>query len=108
MKAVVDGVVALHVPAVVVLVHAVAVDPDDRRMLFRPVQTLRHEQPRRNLLTVGTGIAARFRLDERERSIAAGIESERRTLGTAAFAGRGFAVERPTIQRSAELCGSVC
>ena len=35
VEAVVDGVVPLHVPAVVVLVDAVAVHPDDRRMLLR-------------------------------------------------------------------------
>src|SRR4029453_11082889 len=37
VEAVVDGVVALHVPAVVVLVHAIAVDPDHRRMFLRAV-----------------------------------------------------------------------
>jgi len=34
VKAVIDGVVPLQVPAVVILVHAVAVDPDDGRMFF--------------------------------------------------------------------------
>src|SRR5438874_2110496 len=55
MEAVIHGVVPLHVPTVVVLVHAVAVDPDDGRVLLRSIEVLRHEQPRGHLLAVGAG-----------------------------------------------------
>ncbi len=65
VEAVVDGVVPLHVPAVVVLVHAVAVNPHDGRVLLRAIQILRHEQPGRHRLTVRSRIADSFRLDER-------------------------------------------
>jgi hypothetical protein len=65
MKAVVDRVIPLHVPAVVVLVHAVAVNPHDRRMLPGPIKILRHEQPTRHLLAVGARIVDEFGLDER-------------------------------------------
>src|SRR5687767_10235623 len=56
VKAVVDGVVALHVPAVVALIHAVAVNPHDRRMRARSIEVLRYEQPTRYRLTIRAGI----------------------------------------------------
>ena len=64
MKAVVDGVIALHVPAVVVLIHAVAVDPDDRGMLLRSIEVSGDEQPGRHGLAVGPGIVKEFGFDE--------------------------------------------
>ncbi len=65
MEGIVDRVVPLHVPAVVVLVHAVAVNPQDGRMLSCLVESLRHEQIRRHLLPVRRGVSHQLRLDER-------------------------------------------
>jgi hypothetical protein len=64
MNAVVDGVIALDVPAIVVLVHAVAVNPENRGMLDVFVDVLRNEEPAGNLLAVGTGIVDKFGFDE--------------------------------------------
>jgi hypothetical protein len=43
MKAVIDSVVALYVPAVIILIAAVAVNPNDGRMLFAALQIFRRE-----------------------------------------------------------------
>ena len=64
MKAVINGVVPLHVPPVIILVDAVAVDPHDCRVFARSIEVLRDEQPRRHLLPVGTGIVHHLGLDE--------------------------------------------
>src|SRR5205823_13822815 len=52
VKAVVNGVIPLYVPAVVVLVDAVAVDPHDGGMLLVAIEILGNEEPRRYLLPV--------------------------------------------------------
>src|SRR5260370_15635320 len=64
MKAVVNGVVSLDVPAIVVLVHAVAVNPNDRGMLFSAVEILGDEEPAGNLLAVRSRKAHELGLDE--------------------------------------------
>ena len=64
MKLVIHGFVAVRVPAVVVLIHAVGMNPDDRGMLLRAVEILRHEEPRGHRLAVGPGIVNELRRDE--------------------------------------------
>ncbi len=64
MDAVVDGVVSLHVPAVVVLIYTVAVNPHYRGMFFGAVEVLRDEKPARNLLAGGSGKMDELWLDE--------------------------------------------
>ena len=94
MEAVIHGVIALHVPAVVALVHAVAVNPDNRRMLLGVIEPLRHEQPRRHLLAVRPGVAHRLRLDER-----GAIHPGRHRVGQARRTRRGFRVGDPQVRR---------
>src|SRR5438128_1795225 len=48
VKAVVNGVIPLDVPAVVVLIDAVAMNPDDGRMLLAAIEILGNEEPRRH------------------------------------------------------------
>ncbi len=65
MEAVVDGVVALDVPAVVVLIHTVAVNPDDGGVFLGSVKKFRHKQIRRDLLAVGARVLHQFRFHKR-------------------------------------------
>src|SRR3989304_5234454 len=53
VKGVVHRVVPLHVPAVVVLVVAVSMDPDDRRVLARPIEVLRNEEIGGDFFAIG-------------------------------------------------------
>src|SRR5258708_7918285 len=78
MKAVVNGVVSLDVPAIVVLVHTVAVNPNDRRMLFGAVEIFGDEEPAGNLLAVRSGKAHELGLDELEM-----IDARRHGIGEA-------------------------
>ena len=64
VEAVINGVVPLHVPAVVVLIDAVTVDPYDGRMLLRSIEVSRHEEPSRYRLAVRPGIVHELGLDE--------------------------------------------
>src|SRR5690349_10826570 len=64
MNAVVHGVVSLDVPAVIVLIHTVAVDPQNRGMFFGAVEILGNKKPRGNLLTIGSGVMHKLRLDK--------------------------------------------
>src|SRR5207247_1984912 len=64
MKAVVDGVVSLHVPAAIVLIYAITVDPNDGGMLFRAVEILGDEEPAGNLLAISAWETHELGLDE--------------------------------------------
>jgi hypothetical protein len=65
VKTVIHGVVALDVPAVIVLVHAVAVNPNEGRMTARRVEPRRNEQVRGNAAAVGRGVVHELRFDQR-------------------------------------------
>ena len=64
MNAVVHGVVSLDVPAVIVLIHAIAVNPEDGGMLFCTVEIFGNKEPCGNLLAVGAGIVDELRFDK--------------------------------------------
>ena len=64
MKAVVNGVISLYVPAVVVLIHAVAVNPDDGRMFFDRIQIFWNKQPARHQLAIRSREMHKLGLDE--------------------------------------------
>src|SRR5580698_11642943 len=64
MNAVVDGVISLHVPAVIVLIHAVSMNPHDGGMLHVFIDVFWDEEPAGNLLAVGSAKMHKLRLDE--------------------------------------------
>src|SRR5579883_1832877 len=63
MKAVIYGIITLHVPAVVILVDSVAVNPNDRCMLLAAIEIFGNEQPAGNGLSIGSGEMHVLRLD---------------------------------------------
>src|SRR2546427_12222178 len=64
MKTVIDGVIPLRVPAVVVLIHTIAVDPQDGGMPFGAIQVFRRKEPAGNLLAIGSWVVDELRLDK--------------------------------------------
>ena len=64
MKLVVHGFVAVRVPAVVVLVHAVRMNPHDGRVLLRAIEILAARTATPAPLAVGSRIVNQLRRDE--------------------------------------------
>src|SRR3954463_14464035 len=64
MEAVVNGVIPLHVPAIVVLIDAIAMNPNYRWMLFGAVKVLGYKYPCGHRLTIGTEVADGLRFYE--------------------------------------------
>src|SRR5580698_7981213 len=64
MDAVVDGVISLDVPAVIVLIHTVAVNPQDGGMFDVLIDVFWDEKPTGNFLAIGSGKMHELRLDE--------------------------------------------
>ncbi len=92
MKAVVHRVVPLHVPAIIVLVHAVTMNPDDRRVFFCAIQILGHEQPPGHWLSIRTRETYKLRLDKLRF-----VDARRHRVGQAYRLGIGFCLDRIEI-----------
>src|ERR1700722_1094287 len=64
MHAVVDSVISLYVPAIVVLVDAVAMDPHDRGMFLGAIKVFGNKQPCRYGLAVRSRVVNKLRLNK--------------------------------------------
>ena len=64
MIAVVDGVVSLHVPAVIVLIYSVTMDPNDGCMLFTAVEIPGDKEPARHWLTIRPWVPHKLRFNK--------------------------------------------
>jgi hypothetical protein len=92
MDAVVNGVVPLHVPAVVVLVYAVTVDPHDRGMFFGAIEIFGDKKPAGDLLAVWARKVDELRLDK-----LGAVHSGRHGVGEAHGRRAGFRSDRVKI-----------